>query len=134
MKTHMNESDNQTEQPQVDINYPDYDQELARKIVENVPRYTWPAVLDACVVNILDELPFETLSAMAEMYLIDYYIEHPNQIIPDMLRIKGAETTVHVLDSLQLEKLPGPARKRAEEEEESKANQNQDAVSETDPA
>ena len=38
-----------------------------------------------------------------------------------MLRIKGPESTVYILDSLQLDKLPEPARKRAEEE----AQQNQ---------
>lgn len=95
-----------------------YDPELALKIMEAVPRHTWPAVLDACVANIVDELPSDTLFRIAELYLTDYYIENPRQIIPDMLRIKGAEATVHILDALQLDKLPGPAKMRAEEEEQ----------------
>ena len=94
----------------------DYNREIALKIMEAVPRYTWPAVLDACVANIVDELPADTLFRIAELYLTEYYLENSDQIIPDMLRIKGVETTCHILDSLQLEKLPEPARRRAEEE------------------
>jgi hypothetical protein len=93
-----------------------YDPELADKIIQAVPRHTWPAVLDAAVVNIVDELPTDTLFRIAELYLTDYYLENPKQIIPDMLRIKGAEATVYILDALQLDKLPEPARRRAEEE------------------
>jgi hypothetical protein len=106
----------------------EYDPELACQIVENIPRYTWPAVLDACVANIVDELPSDVLFRIAEIYLTDYYIENPNQIIPDMLRIKGPESTVYILDSLQLDKLPEPARKRAEEDA---LNSPEDGLSET---
>lgn len=106
----------------------EYDPDLARQIVENIPRYTWPAVLDACVANIVDELPSDVLFRIAEIYLTDYYIENPNQIIPDMLRIKGPESTVYILDSLQLDKLPEPARKRAEEDA---LNSPEDGLSET---
>ena len=93
-----------------------YDPDLADKIIQAVPRHTWPAVLDAAVVNIVDELPTDTLFRIAELYLTDYYLENPKQIIPDMLRIKGAEATVYILDSLQLDKLPGPAKMREQEE------------------
>lgn len=108
-----------------------YDPDLAFKIMEAVPRHTWPAVLDACVANIVDELPSDTLYRIAELYLTDYYIANPGQIIPDMLRIKGAESTVYILDTLQLDKLPGPARKRAEEET---SNSPDDGIPETDPS
>ena len=93
-----------------------YDPELALKIMEAVPRHTWPAVLDAAIANITDELPLDTLYRIVELYLTDYYLENPSQIIPDMLRIKGAEATVYILDSLQLDKLPGPAKMREQEE------------------
>lgn len=93
-----------------------YDPELALKIMEAVPRHTWPAVLDACVSNIVDELPSDVLFRMCELYLTDYYLENPGQMIPDMLRIKGAESTVYILDALQLDKLPGPAKMREQEE------------------
>lgn len=106
----------------------EYDPDLARQIVEHIPRYTWPAVLDACVANIIDELPADVLFRIAEIYLTDYYLDNPNQIIPDMLRIKGPESTVYILDSLQLDKLPEPARKRAEED---KTNSPEDGLSET---
>lgn len=93
----------------------DYDHDLAIKIIDAVPRHTWPAVLDAAVTNIVDELPSDTLFRMAELYLTDYYLENPMQMIPDMLRIKGSEATCYILDSLQLDKLPGPAKLREEE-------------------
>lgn len=106
----------QPESQETDDKKLDYDPELAQQIIKHIPRYTWPAVLDACVTNIVDELPTDVLFRIAEIYLTDYYINNPNQIIPDMLRIKGPESTVYILDSLQLDKLPEPARKRAEEE------------------
>jgi len=109
----------------------EYDPDLARQIVEHIPRYTWPAVLDACVANIIDELPADVLFRIAEIYLTDYYLDNPNQIIPDMLRIKGPESTVYILDSLQLDKLPEPARKRAEEDN---TNSPEDGLSETTSA
>ena len=60
----------------------DYDPDLARQIVEHIPRYTWPAVLDACVANIVDELPSDVLFRIAEIYLTDYYIEIQTKSFP----------------------------------------------------
>jgi len=54
---------------------------------------------------------------MCELYLIDYYLQNPMEIIPDMFRIKGEEATLYILDSLQLDKLPVPKAKREAEEQ-----------------
>ena len=92
------------------------DMELVLKIIDLVPRHTWPAVLDAAVANIVDELPMETMFRMCELYLTDYYLQNPMEIIPDLIRIKGEESTLYILDSLQLDKIPAPKAKRKQEE------------------
>lgn len=91
------------------------DMELVLKICDLVPRHTWPAVLDATVANIVDELPVETMFCMCKLYLTDYYLQNPMEIIPDLMRIRGQETALHILDALQLDKIPGPKAKREEE-------------------
>jgi hypothetical protein len=93
------------------------DMELVLKVIDMVPRHTWPAVLDAAVANIVDELPMETMFRMCEMYLTDYYLQNPMEIIPDLMRIKGEESALYILDSLQLDKLPGPKAMREQEEQ-----------------
>ena len=95
----------------------DVDMDLVLKVCDMVPRHTWPAVLEAAVANIVDELPMETMFRMCELYLIDYYLQNPMEIIPDMFRIKGEESTLYILDSLQLDKIPVPKQKREAEEQ-----------------
>lgn len=96
----------------------DVNMDLVLKVCDLVPRHTWPAVLEAAVANIVDELPLETMLRMCEMYLIDYYLQNPMEIIPDMFRIKGEEETLYILDSLQLDKIPVPKEKREAEEQQ----------------
>lgn len=96
----------------------DVDMDLVLKVCDMVPRHTWPAVLEAAVANIVDELPVETMFRMCELYLIDYYLQNPMEIIPDMFRIKGEESTLYILDSLQLDKIPVPKTKREAEEQQ----------------
>lgn len=105
------------EELQQDIPKPDsVDMDLVLKICDMVPRHTWPAVLDAAVANIVDELPMETMFRMCELYLTDYYLQNPMEIIPDLIRIKGEEPALYILDSLQLDKIPAPKAKREQEE------------------
>jgi hypothetical protein len=40
------------------------------------------------------------------------------EIIPDLMRIKGEESALYILDSLQLDKIPVPKAKREQEEQE----------------
>lgn len=98
------------------------DMDLVLKVVDMVPRHTWPAVLDAAVTNIVDELPMETMFRMCELYLTDYYLQNPMEIIPDLMRIKGEESALYILDSLQLDKIPIPKTKRKEEDQISNDN------------
>lgn len=93
------------------------DMELVLKVIDMIPRHTWPAVLDAAVANIVDELPVETMFRMCELYLTDYYLQNPMEIIPDFMRIKGEKSVLYILDSLQLDKIPVPKAKREEEEQ-----------------
>ena len=111
--------DPQVEQEeQQDIPQPDpVDMDLVLKVIDMVPRHTWPAVLDAAVANIVDELPMETMFRMCELYLTDYYLQNPMEIIPDLFRIKGEESALYLLDSLQLDKLPVPQAMREQEEQ-----------------
>ncbi len=95
----------------------DVDMDLVLKVCDMVPRHTWPAVREAAVANIVDEMPMETMFRMCELYLIDYYLQNPMEIIPDMFRIKGEESTLYILDSLQLDKIPVPKAKREAEEQ-----------------
>lgn len=106
-----------------DIPKPDaVDMDLVLKVCDMVPRHTWPAVLDAAVSNIVDELPMETMFRMCELYLTDYYLQNPMEIIPDLMRIKGEESALYILDSLQLDKIPVPKAKREQEEQFSTDN------------
>ena len=106
------------EELQQDIPQPDpVDMDLVLKVIDLVPRHTWPAVLDAAVANIVDELPMETMFRMCELYLTDYYLQNPMEIIPDLFRIKGEESALYLLDSLQLDKLPVPQTMREQEEQ-----------------
>ena len=107
------------EELQQDIPKPDsVDMDLVLKVCDMVPRHTWPAVLDAAVANIVDELPMDTMFRMCELYLTDYYLQNPMEIIPDLMRIKGEESALYILDSLQLDKIPVPKAKREQEEQE----------------
>lgn len=104
------------EELQQDIPKPDpVDMDLVFKICDMVPRHTWPAVLDAAVANIVDELPMETMFQMCELYLTDYYLQNPMEIIPDLMRIKGEESALYILDSLQLDKIAASKTKQEEE-------------------
>ena len=107
------EQEQQQEIPQPDP----VDMDLVLKVIDMVPRHTWPAVLDAAVANIVDELPMETMFRMCELYLTDYYLQNPMEIIPDLFRIKGEESALYLLDSLQLDKLPVPQIMREQEEQ-----------------
>lgn len=117
--------DPQVEQEQQEIPQPDsVDMDLVLKVIDMVPRHTWPAVLDAAVANIVDELPMETMFRMCELYLTDYYLQNPMEIIPDLMRIKGEESALYILDSLQLDKLPVPKAMREQEEQEQTVTDN----------
>jgi len=94
----------------------DIDMELAIKVIQMIPSNTWPVVLEATIGNIVDELPAETMFQMCELFLRDYYIQNPLEMIPDLMRIKGEESALYILDSLQLDKITAPQTIRNEED------------------
>ena len=80
--------------------------ELIQKFNDNIPDHTWDLVRDAAIAQIVDLMGLETLLKIAEMSLSEYYHEHQNEIIVDLVSFIGIDATAHTLDSLQLDKVP----------------------------
>jgi hypothetical protein len=53
-------------------------------------------------------MDLNTLLKLAELSLSEYYHEHKDEIIQDLISFVGIDTAVHTLDSLQLDKVPAP--------------------------
>jgi hypothetical protein len=91
------------------------DLDLVDKVIAMVPKETWSVVIDAIVSNIVDAMPSTVLEKLtgsiddfdrAEEILLDYYrIDGRHEdLIVDAFKILGAENTLYLLDSLQLDK------------------------------
>lgn len=91
------------------------DFDLVDKVIEQIPKETWSAVIDAIVANIVDNMPSTVVQKLtgsidnfdrAEEILLDYYcITVDNkELIVDAFKIMGPENTLYLLDSLQLDK------------------------------
>lgn len=83
--------------------------DLIKQINENIPSHTWNLVRDAAIANIVDLMGLETLLKIAEMSLSEYYHEHQDEIITDLVSFVGIDSAAHILDSLQLDKVPTPS-------------------------
>jgi len=81
-------------------------QHLIQQINDNIPDHTWDLVRDAAIAQIVDFMDLNTLLKLAELSLSEYYHEHRDEIIQDLVSFVGIDTTVHTLDSLQLNKVP----------------------------
>lgn len=81
-------------------------QQLVQQINDKVPDHTWHLVRDAAIAQIVDLMDLNTLLKLAELSLSEYYHEHQDEIIQDLVSFVGIDTTVHLLDSLQLDKVP----------------------------
>ena len=92
------------------------DLDLVDQVVSNIPQHTWEMVKEAIIVNIVDNMPSDILVKLtddptgfekAEAILNDYYAlpEKQSDLIVDSFRILGLEHTVHLLDSMQLDKV-----------------------------
>jgi len=92
------------------------DLDLVDKVVDLIPPYAWSMVRNSLVANLVDSMPSTVIEKLcgpgedpdkAEEYLIDYYNEVTTlpELIADSFKILGAENTLHILDSLQLDKL-----------------------------
>jgi hypothetical protein len=100
-----------------DLNIPDL--ELVNQVVERIPPNAWPDVRTAIITNLVDSMPSDVLERLtndpegfdrAEEILISYYQDDQrnSNLIEDSFQILGEETTLYLLDSLQLDKIPQP--------------------------
>lgn len=91
------------------------DLDLVDQVCTMIPYNTWSAVRDAVVASIVDNMPSDILFKLtgspddcdrAEEIVLRYYsAEGRNQdLIIDAFKILGSEYTLHLLDSLQLDK------------------------------
>lgn len=92
------------------------DLDLVDQVVTNIPQQTWEMVKEAIIVNIVDNMPSDILVKLtddptgferAEAILDEYYElpERQSDLIVDAFKILGLEHTVHLLDSMQLDKV-----------------------------
>ena len=96
------------------------DLDLVDKVVELIPPHAWNMVRDTLVANLVDSMPRTVIERLcgpgedpdeAETLLADYYNEATTlgELLQDSFTILGAENTLHILDGLQLDKLPDNA-------------------------
>ena len=93
--------------------------DLVDEVVSRVPSWTWAAVRDSLVANLVDAMPGAVVEQLtgdydnfdrAEEILLDYYnpTERNRDLIIDAFKILGDETTLYILDALQLDKVAEP--------------------------
>ena len=91
------------------------DLDLVDNVVKLIPEVTWPAVIQAVVANIVDNMPSEVVYKLtgeydyfdkAEEIVLNYYNapDRTKDLIIDSFKILGVENTIYLLDSLQLDK------------------------------
>lgn len=92
------------------------DLDLVDQFVENIPQHTWQTVKEAIIVNLVDNMPSNVLIQLTDdptgfekaEAILDEYYELPTRqadLIVDSFKILGIEHTVHLLDSMQLDKV-----------------------------
>jgi hypothetical protein len=92
------------------------DLDLINQVVERIPPGTWPNVREAIVASLVDNMPSNVTEHLtgdptnfekAEEILSSYYAdgERNLNLIQDAFQILGEETTLYLLDSLQLDKI-----------------------------
>lgn len=97
-----------------DLNTVDLD--LVDQVVERIPPGTWSNVRDAVVASLVDNMPSTVTERLtgdpqdfdkAEEILSSYYQDsgRNTNLIQDAFQILGEDTTLYLLDSLQLDKI-----------------------------
>jgi hypothetical protein len=92
------------------------DLDLIDQVVGRIPSDTWPNVREAIIASLVDNMPSTVTERLtgdptnfekAEEILTSYYEdnEHNPNLIRDAFQILGEETTLYLLDSLQLDKI-----------------------------
>jgi hypothetical protein len=94
------------------------DLNLVQQVVDRIPNHTWVDVRTAIITNVVDHMPDEVLERLtndphgyeeADEILSAYYTDERNfNLIEDAFNILGEETTLYLLDGLQLDKVPQP--------------------------
>ena len=95
------------------------DLDLVDEVVSRIPGWTWSIVRDSLVSNLVDAMPGAVVQNLtgdynnfdrAEEILLDYYnsTERNHDLIVDAFKILGDETTLYILDALQLDKVAEP--------------------------
>lgn len=104
----------QPQNPNVRINL-----DLVDDVVNRIPGWTWSAVKDRLVTDLVDSMPTTVLERLtgdpggddrAQEILDDYYASpsRNKDLIVDAFKIIGEEQTLYSLDSLQLDKIIEP--------------------------
>ena len=91
------------------------DLNLVQQVVDRIPNHTWVDVRIAIITNVVDHMPDEVLERLtndpygyeeADEILSTYYTDERNfNLIEDAFNILGEETTLYLLDGLQLDKI-----------------------------
>jgi hypothetical protein len=90
--------------------------DLADQVVDRIPPGTWLNVREAIIASLVDYMPSTVTERLtgdptnferAEEILSSYYAEDERNLnlIRDAFQILGEETTLYLLDSLQLDKI-----------------------------
>jgi hypothetical protein len=77
--------------------------ELILKFNNAIPDDKWNVVRPAIASTIVDQMDFDTLLKIAEMSLNEYYIEHQEELIVDLINYTSVDIAVQLLDSLKLD-------------------------------
>jgi hypothetical protein len=89
---------------------------LVDQVVERIPPNTWPNVRNAVIASLVDYMPLDVTKRLtgdpqnfnkAEKILSNYYQDDKRnaKLIEDAFQILGEDTTLYLLDSLQLDKI-----------------------------
>lgn len=92
------------------------DLDLVDQVIGHIPPTTWDIVKEAIIVNIVDNMPSDVLKRLTDdpvgfekaEAILDEFYELPEKqpdLITDAFKILGVEHTVHLLDSMQLDKV-----------------------------
>ena len=91
------------------------DLDLVDKVVAAVPEHTWDFVATSLIDQLIDSMPSTVLESLtgdpcgfdrAEEILHNYYTEASHEdLIVDAFKILGAENTLYMMDSWQLDKI-----------------------------
>jgi hypothetical protein len=76
--------------------------ELISKFNSAIPDDKWNVVRSAIASTIVDQMDFDTLLKIAEMSLNEYYLEHQEELIADLINYTSVDIAVQLLDSLDL--------------------------------